>query len=209
MTTVIDGNQVKYEDTGKGPAVVIVQTDELELPFWQVQADLLVKKGFRVIRFLFAEEMPEKIVAGLMNYMGLGRAVIVSLTNNADLLKAISTQYPSRIAATCLISPKEQSKSLLRIHHDLTDMPQHVLIGEQEHLAMQMIDHTLMSRDRQVTHPVGSHTDSGWSLNETEISRLLLKFLRELHTCCPRHLRWTVWSDPRITPVAGRYHSAA
>ncbi|NIQ11979.1 MAG: hypothetical protein GWO08_01465, partial [Gammaproteobacteria bacterium] len=94
---------------------------------------------------LFAEEIPESIAIGLMNYLGLGRAVIVSLTNNADLLKAIRAQYPSRIAATCLISTEEQSKSLLRIQYDLTDMPQHVLIGEQEHLAMQMIDHTLMS----------------------------------------------------------------
>lgn len=197
MKTIINGLGIEYQDVGKGPSVVMLHEEEAETRYWQEQTIPLVEKGFRVISIRSAESQQVEAIPALMNYLGIGRAVIVGLTAVASQIEDIRNKYAERVAATCLISPSPVTGGVLsRIYFNSKDMPEHVLIGGQDSLAAHMVAHAIPLNKQPVI--LGACHDAAYSGSSAEVALQLTGFLQQLHALRPRHLRYLNWCDPGL-----------
>lgn len=121
MKACINGNWMAYDDVGVGPAVVLVHSFPLCRQMWRAQVEVLSSQGFRVVApdlrgfgESVSDEGPFDVsrltddINDLMNYLGIGRAVMVGISMAGGLLLDLLERYPHRVAATCFLSPAMQ-----------------------------------------------------------------------------------------------------
>jgi len=115
MQANIYGSVISYDDYGCGPAVVLLQDSTQPSRAWENEAKKLKDEGYRVIVPEFCEDDINsnasdgnmttrlKSLIGLMNYLGIGRSVMVSLQEGAGILLEALRSYPGRLAGACRI----------------------------------------------------------------------------------------------------------
>ena len=116
MIARINGSLMAYEETGQGPAVLLLHDLPLNRQMWRPQLDALAAQGFRVIApdllgliengsnvaslHLYAAD-----IIALMRYLGVGRAVMIGAGVASELILEILRKYPRRVAGISLLSP--------------------------------------------------------------------------------------------------------
>ncbi len=117
MKANINGTQIGYDDFGKGPAVLFVHGYPLNRKMWRKQVEPLVADGFRVIltdlrgfgESDMGEENPEGLstysddLVGLLNYLGIGRAVVCGISMGGYVLFDLLERYPQRVVGACFV----------------------------------------------------------------------------------------------------------
>lgn len=116
MKAKINGVQIGYDDFGKGRAVLFVHGYPLNRKMWRKQVEPLVKDGFRVVLTDLsgfgeselredADHLPTHAddLVGLMNYLGIGRAVVCGISMGGYILFDLLERYPQRLAGACFV----------------------------------------------------------------------------------------------------------
>lgn len=116
MKAAINGIQIAYDDTGSGPAVVLIHGYPLCRQMWRSQVAALVAAGYRVVtldlRGFGESEAPEGAysmstfaddVAALLTHLGIERAVIGGMSMGGYVLLNLVERYPQRVAAAMLL----------------------------------------------------------------------------------------------------------
>lgn len=112
MKATVNGITLGYDDVGSGPAVVLLHGFPLSRRMWEPQVAPLVAAGFRVIipdlRGFGESEAPaggydmntfaDDVVA-LLNYLGVGRAVVGGMSMGGYVLLNLLERYRPRVAA--------------------------------------------------------------------------------------------------------------
>jgi pimeloyl-ACP methyl ester carboxylesterase len=116
MKSRINGITMGFDDSGSGPAVCLIHGFPLDRRMWQPQVSSLVSAGYRVIApdlrgfgesdapdgpysmELFADDL-----VGLLNSLGIGRAVVGGMSMGGYVLLNMVERYPERLAAACFI----------------------------------------------------------------------------------------------------------
>jgi pimeloyl-ACP methyl ester carboxylesterase len=125
MRATINGVQIGYDDFGQGPTVLFVHDYPLNRKMWQPQVQPLVQAGFRVVLVdlrgfgesgLEAERVAihtySSDIIGLLNYLGIGRAVVCGLSLGGYVLFDLMENYPQRIAGACLATSRPVSDDI-------------------------------------------------------------------------------------------------
>jgi len=125
MRATINGVQIGYDDFGRGPAVLFVHDYPLNRKMWRPQVQPLVDAGFRVVlvdlRGFGESSLASERVAihtysadiiGLLNYLGIGRAVVCGLSLGGYVLFDLMENYPQRIAGACLATSRPVSDDI-------------------------------------------------------------------------------------------------
>jgi pimeloyl-ACP methyl ester carboxylesterase len=116
MKAKINGIQIGYDDFGKGRAVLFVHGYPLNRKMWRKQVEPLVKDGFRVILTDLSgfgeSELREDAgnihahaddLVGLLNYLGIGRAVVCGISMGGYVLFDLLERFPQRLAGACFV----------------------------------------------------------------------------------------------------------
>lgn len=125
MRATINGVQIGFDDYGQGPTVLFVHDYPLNRKMWRPQVQPLVDAGFRVVLVDlrgFGESGLEAgrvgidtysaDVIGLLNYLGIGRAVVCGLSLGGYVLFDLMENYPQRIAGACLATSRPVSDDI-------------------------------------------------------------------------------------------------
>jgi len=125
MRATINGVQIGYDDYGQGPTVLFIHDCPLNRKMWQPQVDPLVAAGFRVVLVDlrgFGESSLDvenvgihtysSDIIGLLNYLGVGRAVVCGLSLGGYILFDLMENYPQRIAGACLATSRPVSDDI-------------------------------------------------------------------------------------------------
>ncbi|HEU5474075.1 MAG TPA: alpha/beta fold hydrolase [Actinophytocola sp.] len=104
-----------YEDVGAGDAVVLVHGHPFNRSMWRPQLDRFGRAGFRVIApdlrgYGEAAVLPGKTtlaefaadIAGLLDRLGVDRAVLCGLSMGGQIVMDFYRQFPSRVRALVL-----------------------------------------------------------------------------------------------------------
>jgi len=140
MQVSINGTNVAYEDHGAGPAVLLLHGFPFNRSIWKTQIQGLTLAGYRVIApdlreygqdsasaVDFSLDVLSDDVVGLLNYLGIGRAVVVGRSLGVQLLNALLKRYPQRVAAAVFVD------SLHRINcHAKTENADYLADSENE-----------------------------------------------------------------------------
>lgn len=119
MKALINGTQISYDDYGQGPAVLFIHDFPLNRKMWNNQFKAVADAGFRVIapdlRGFGDSELntdacaistySQDIVA-LLNFLGIGRAVICGLSMGGYILFDMLENHPQKVAGACLVSTR-------------------------------------------------------------------------------------------------------
>jgi len=103
----------EYQDLGKGPAVMLLHDFLLSPNCWKQQINPLLQAGFRVILPDLAacprngqlREFSHQII-GLLNRLGLGRAVVLGMGMGGMILFDLLERFPERIAGAGFIGTR-------------------------------------------------------------------------------------------------------
>ena len=119
MQAAINGTHISFDDYGRGPAVLFIHDFPLNRKMWQQQAEAIAAAGFRVIipdlrGFGDSELKAESCtintysedLIGLLNFLGIGRAVICGLSMGGYILFDLLENHPDRVAGACLVSTR-------------------------------------------------------------------------------------------------------
>ena len=119
MQAKINGANICYDDFGQGPAVLFIHDFPLNRKMWQQQTEAVVDAGFRVIipdlRGFGNSELKtdsceittySQDILGLLNFLGIGRAVICGLSMGGYILFDLLENHPHRVAGACLVSTR-------------------------------------------------------------------------------------------------------
>lgn len=125
MQANINGVLTGFDDFGQGPAVLFIHDFPLNRKKWQKQVEPLVNSGFRVVLADlrgFGESWGGDAPVGiqtysseiicLLNYLGIGRAVVCGLSLGGYVLFDLMERYPQRIAGACLVASRPVSDDL-------------------------------------------------------------------------------------------------
>ena len=125
MRATINGVQIGYDDYGQGPTVLFVHDYPLNRKMWRPQVQPLVEAGFRVVLVdlrEFGESGLESDrvaihtyssdIIGLLNYLGIGRAVVCGLSLGGYVLFDLLENYPQRLAGACLATSRPVSDDI-------------------------------------------------------------------------------------------------
>jgi pimeloyl-ACP methyl ester carboxylesterase len=112
----INGITMAYDETGKGPAVVLIHGFPLNRRMWRPQVAALSAAGYQVItpdlRGFGESEAPDgpysidlyaDDVAGLLDHLGIERAVVGGMSMGGYVLLNMLERYPQKISAACFI----------------------------------------------------------------------------------------------------------
>lgn len=126
MFATINGTKLAFDDVGNGPTVILLHDLPLCRKMWEPQVKDLADHGYRVVAPDLrgfgeseADYRPFSIklccndIAALMRYLGIGRAVFVGMGSAHQLINAMQQFYPGRVAAACIISPREEPADAL------------------------------------------------------------------------------------------------
>ncbi|PLX99161.1 MAG: hypothetical protein C0622_10845 [Desulfuromonas sp.] len=104
---------LKFQDSGRGPAVVLLHDALLNADSWKEQAAELVEAGFRVI-------VPElsglpgsgnladyrAAIIAMLNRLGVGRFAVCGMGMGGSVLLALLERYQERIVGACMINTR-------------------------------------------------------------------------------------------------------
>jgi poly(3-hydroxybutyrate) depolymerase/esterase/lipase len=107
----IGGVQVYYKDEGQGPAILLIHGSQSTLRTWDYVAPVLVKRGYRVIRYdmppqglsgpVSAEAAksltPAGFVAGLLDHAGIGAVDCVGVSSGGTTCMYFAATFPDRV----------------------------------------------------------------------------------------------------------------
>lgn len=123
MKTTLHDIPLDFEQKGSGPAIVFIHDSVDNRAISDPRFVALVKAGFRVIltnlRGLAqsggatVDDLTSDAVA-LLNYLGLGRAVIFGIGRGGCVLLNLLEKHPARIAGSSLVIPPAMAASLHR-----------------------------------------------------------------------------------------------
>lgn len=123
MKTTLHNITLDFEQKGTGPAIVFIHDGADNRAISDQRFAALVKAGFRVIltnlRGLAqsgeatVDDLTGDAVA-LLNYLGLGRAVIFGIGRGGCVLLNLLEKHPERIAGSSLVIPAAMAESLHR-----------------------------------------------------------------------------------------------
>jgi pimeloyl-ACP methyl ester carboxylesterase len=116
--------ELNYEDFGRGPAVVILHDFPSNREMRQAHFGLLSEVGCRVVvtnpgglgrnwTGVDAEECSRRVVA-LLNYLGVGRALVIGISAAGYALLDLMQRFPARVAAASFIVGPELAADLRR-----------------------------------------------------------------------------------------------
>lgn len=119
MNTIINGITLAYDDHGSGPAVVLVHGFPLCRRMWHPQIKAVTDAGFRLVTLdlrgfgesdapegpysmeLFADD-----VAGLLDYLGINRAVVGGMSMGGYVLFNLVERHAGRLAGAVFITTR-------------------------------------------------------------------------------------------------------
>jgi len=117
MQATINGMTMSYDDCGTGPAVVLLHDFPLCRHQWKPQVVPLVDAGYRVITPdlrgfgeselaspLYSMETLADDIAGLLGYLGIGRAVVIGMSMGGYVLLSLLERHPQRLAAAAFVA---------------------------------------------------------------------------------------------------------
>jgi pimeloyl-ACP methyl ester carboxylesterase len=121
MKTTHNNITLDFEQKGAGPAIVFIHDNEDNCAISDPRFVALVKTGFRVIltnlrglacdRESTVDDLTGDAVT-LLNYLGVGRAVIFGIGRGCCVLLNLLEKHPERIVASSLVIPPAMAKSL-------------------------------------------------------------------------------------------------
>lgn len=121
MKTTRHNITLNFEQNGTGPAIVFIHDGEDNCAISDPRFVALVKAGFRIILtnlrgLTHARESTVDDLSGdavtLLNYLGIGRAVIFGIGRGSCVLLNLLEKHPERIVASSLVIPPAMAKSL-------------------------------------------------------------------------------------------------
>ena len=121
MKTIQHDITLNFEQNGSGPAIVFIHDNDDNGAISDPRFVALVKAGFRVIltnlrglardRESTVDDLSGDAIT-LLNYFGIGRAVIFGIGRGGCVLLNLLEKHPERIVASSLVIPPSMSKSL-------------------------------------------------------------------------------------------------
>lgn len=123
MKTSHHGTALDFEQNGVGPAIVFIHDSADNTSIADPRFAGLVKAGFRIIftNLRGLAECGEATVddltgdaVALLNYLGIGRAVVFGIGRGGCVLLNLLEKHPERIVASSLVIPPAMAKSLHR-----------------------------------------------------------------------------------------------
>lgn len=110
----VDGGRLFYEDTGDGPAVILIHGGFLDHRMWDGQVPVLAP-GHRVIRYdvrFHGQSTGDTVpfsdiedLAGLMDALGVEEAAIVGLSMGGQIAMDFALEHPARASSLVLVGP--------------------------------------------------------------------------------------------------------
>lgn len=113
MKANVNGVTLGYDECGTGPALVLLHGFPFDRRIWRKQMEPLSSAGYRVI----APDLPgfgesetgngfsvasdADVIAGLLTYLGVGRAVFCGLGLGGRVLFELLERHPQRLAGVC------------------------------------------------------------------------------------------------------------
>lgn len=107
----IGGVEVYYKDEGKGPAILMIHGSQSTLRTWDFIAPVLVKRGYRVIRYDMPPQglsgpvseqaakslTPAAFVAGLLDHVGVDEVSCVGVSSGGTTCMYFAATFPDRV----------------------------------------------------------------------------------------------------------------
>lgn len=137
----IKGRPIRFEERGKGPAIVALEGLEDQDSLSPEQSRTLEKAGFRVIRLdlrgglagasALADCVAEQVVQ-ILNQLGVGRAVFIGRSRGGQIMQDLVRKFPRRVARTIDLSRRQHRLSegdaglvelLLRFRRGIEPLP--------------------------------------------------------------------------------------
>ncbi|KAF0218840.1 MAG: alpha/beta hydrolase fold [Geobacteraceae bacterium] len=122
MKALINGVTMAYDEAGSGPAVVLIHGFPLNRNMWRPQAAALSEAGYQVItpdlRGFGESEVPDgpysvdlysDDVAGLLDHLGIERAIVGGMSMGGYVLLNLLERYPQRVSAACFITTRSNA----------------------------------------------------------------------------------------------------
>lgn len=119
MKADINGVSIAYDDTGSGPALLLIHGFPLCRRMWRPQGKALARAGYRVIapdlRGFGESSISDGAVAmetyaddmiGLLDRLGIERAVVGGMSMGGYVLMNLLERYPDRVPAAVFIVTK-------------------------------------------------------------------------------------------------------
>ncbi len=119
MKAFVNNIHMTYDDRGNGPAVLLLHGFPFNRRMWHPQLEALAENGYRVIApdlrgfgetpsggkpFSIHTHIDDIIT--LMNYLGIGRAVVVASSTAGHLALEMNEHHAHRFTANCFLSPE-------------------------------------------------------------------------------------------------------
>lgn len=137
MKAFVNNIHMAYDDMGNGPAILLLHGFPFNRKMWQPQLETFAVSGYRVIApdlrgfgetpsggqpFTINTHVDDIIM--LMNYLGIGRAVVVAASTAGHLTLEMNTCHAHRFAASCFLSPTlHPSEAAEKVHlQDLAEL---------------------------------------------------------------------------------------
>ncbi|PKN11358.1 MAG: hypothetical protein CVU69_12750 [Deltaproteobacteria bacterium HGW-Deltaproteobacteria-4] len=124
MKTIRHNITLNFEQSGAGPAIVFIHDNENNCAISDPRFVALIKAGFRIIltnlrgltrdRESTVDDLTGDAVT-LLNYLGIGRAVILGIGRGGCVLLNLLEKHPERIVASSLVIPPTLAKNLHRV----------------------------------------------------------------------------------------------
>ncbi|MBE0502710.1 MAG: alpha/beta hydrolase [Desulfuromonadales bacterium] len=123
MKTTHDNTPLDFEQNGSGPAIVFIHDGSDNSAISDRGFAALVQAGFRVIvtnlRGLaqYGEATVDDLsgdAVALLNYLGIGRAVIFGVGRGGCVLLNLLEKHPERVVGSSLVIPPDMAASLHR-----------------------------------------------------------------------------------------------
>ncbi len=111
-----DGIATFYEDSGQGPAVVLVHGHSADLRLWELQAPALVQAGYRVVRYDvrghgrtsasptgYTWQNYALDLRDLLDRLAVPRAHVVGLSMGGGIALQFALDFPERVSSLGLV----------------------------------------------------------------------------------------------------------
>ena len=119
MNAIINGINLAYDDHGSGPSVVLIHGFPLCRRMWHPQIQAVTGAGFRLVtldlRGFGESDAPEgpysmeifaDDVAGLLDHLGIEKAVVGGMSMGGYVLFNLVERYPDRLAGAAFITTR-------------------------------------------------------------------------------------------------------
>lgn len=121
MKTHINGMEITVDQIGSGPAILFIHDGSDNHAFNDPRFKALANAGYRVIctnlrgfhqRDTLALEDLTRDTVALLNYLGIGRAIVFGIGRGGYVLLDLLEKHPGRIAASSFVIPTTMADAL-------------------------------------------------------------------------------------------------